>query len=90
MRNHPAEKTTGVGGLALLLALMLGLDPEIVAPLGVALGLVPYIVTTLVENGGVVGFFRKILHGERGTVDAVTVLVIVLLVLVILAVADRV
>lgn len=87
--NHPAEKTTGAGGIALLLALVFGLDAEIVAPLGVALGLVPYIVTTLVENGGIRGLVRRIWSGETGAVSIVEALLIVFLAVVILVVIGR-
>ena len=64
MTSRPAETTTGVGAIALLIALLLGLDSETAAVIGVALGLVPAAVTTLVANGGIRGALRKLYRGR--------------------------
>ncbi len=90
MRTHPAETTTGGGAVALLIALVLGLDAETAAIIGVALGLVPALVTGLVRVGGITGAVQLLLRGERGQADVVTLLLIVFLVLVILVVLGRV
>jgi len=61
--KRPAEITTGAGAVALLLALVLGLDTETVAIVGVVLGFVPAAVTLLVNHGGVRGVIVKLWTG---------------------------
>lgn len=61
--NHPAEKTTAAGGVALLVGLVAGADTETVAAVGVVLAFVPAAVTTLVNAGGIRGAARKIWGG---------------------------
>jgi len=65
MKGRPAESTAGVGSVALLIAFILGVnDPELVAVLGAALGLVPAAVTLLVSAGGIRGVLRALWRGR--------------------------
>lgn len=64
MKQHPAEATTASGAVALLVGLVLGVPAETAAALGVALGLVPSVVTFVVNRGGVSGLARKLWRGR--------------------------
>ena len=65
MKRRPAE-TAGVGGgLAVAVALLLGLDdPEVLAAAAVLIGAVPAVVTLLVANGGARGVLRTLWRGR--------------------------
>jgi hypothetical protein len=64
-RGRPAEALAGTGSIGLLVAYVLGVrDPELVAVIGAAVGLVPATVTTIIESGGLVGLVRRVLFGR--------------------------
>lgn len=63
--SRPAEALAGTGSIALLVAFVLGVrDPEHVAVIGAAVGLIPAAVTTLVDVGGIRGLIRRIWGGR--------------------------
>jgi hypothetical protein len=65
MKGRPAETTTGVGSIALLVAYIMGVDdPQTIAILGAGLGLVPAAVTLLVAGGGIRGVLGNIWRGK--------------------------
>ncbi|WP_210492278.1 hypothetical protein [Patulibacter sp. SYSU D01012] len=60
---RPAE-TSGVGGgVATILAYVLGASPEVIAALGVIAGALPAVVTWLVAHGGIRGTLRALWRG---------------------------
>lgn len=64
-RGRPAETTSGVGSIGLLMAYILGVtDEQTVVCLGAALGLVPGTVTLLVSSGGLRGLVRLLWRGR--------------------------
>lgn len=64
-RTRPAEALAGTGAIGLLIAYVLGVrDPEQVAVIGAAVGLIPAVVTTVVDAGGVRGVLRKVWRGR--------------------------
>lgn len=68
MKGRPAESAAGAGSIALLAAYILGVnDPDIVACLGAAVGLIPAAVTLLISNGGLRGVLRALWRGRTTT-----------------------
>lgn len=68
MRSRPAESLTAASALAVALARLVGLDdPDVITGLAVAVGLLPALVTAVVEAGGVVGVARRLWRGTGGT-----------------------
>jgi hypothetical protein len=66
VKGRPAESTAGVGAVALLIAYVLGVtDPQVVACLGAGLGLIPAMVTLLVDGGGISGLLRNLWRGRK-------------------------
>ena len=66
MSGRPAETAGGVGSIGLLIAYVLGVhDPQTIAIIGAAVGLVPAAVTMLVNNGGVRGTVLKLWRGRQ-------------------------
>lgn len=61
VRKRPAETTTAAGGVALLAAVLLGLDAEAASLIGVALTAVPAVVTWVVNRGGLLTLARRFL-----------------------------
>ena len=88
MRGRPAESTAGVGSIALLIAVLLGVDdPNTVAVMGAVVGLIPAAVTLLVSGGGIRGVFTSLWRGrskETAGLTLVEVLVVLLIVLIVL------
>lgn len=73
MKGRPAETGGAFGSIALLLALVLGVDDDtVIAAIGVAVGLVPAVITLLVANGGIRGVIRVLWRG-RAQQDAAVV-----------------
>lgn len=65
MKGRPAESLAGTGSIALLIAYVLGVtDPQVVACLGAAVGLMPAAVTLLASNGGIRGVLAKLWRGR--------------------------
>lgn len=65
--TRPAETTAAGGSIALLAGVVLGVDdPETIALIGAAIGLLPAMVTTLVNAGGVRGALRSLWKGRTG------------------------
>lgn len=64
VQHRPAEATGGVGALATAIAAIAGADVEVVAAVGIAAGLLPAVVTYMVDHGGLLGTFRLILRGR--------------------------
>lgn len=63
-RGRPAEALAGTGSIGLLVAYVLGVrDPEQIAVIGAAIGLIPGAVTTIVDAGGIRGLLRSIWSG---------------------------
>lgn len=66
MKGRPAETTSAAGAVAVLLAVILGLESvKLVAALTVVVGFIPALVTLLVVNGGIKGVLRMIWQGRR-------------------------
>lgn len=66
MRGRPAESTAGVGSIGLLIAVVLGVDdPNVIAVLGAAVGLIPAAVTLLVSGGGIRGVLGSLWRGRK-------------------------
>lgn len=64
--GRPAETTTGVAAIGSLLAIAVGVnDPDAIASMVAALGLLPGAVTLLVDNGGVRGVMRLMWRGRN-------------------------
>jgi hypothetical protein len=65
MRGRPAESLAGTSSIGLLIAYVLGVDdPDLIVCLGAVVGLVPAVVTLLVDGGGVSGVLRKLWRGR--------------------------
>lgn len=64
MKRRPAETTGGLVGVVTALAALLGADTQTVAILGTVAGLIPALVTLLVNNGGLRGVGRLLLRGR--------------------------
>jgi prepilin-type N-terminal cleavage/methylation domain-containing protein len=87
MKGRPAESTAGVGSIGLLIAVVLGVDdPNLIAVLGAAVGLLPAAVTLLVAGGGIRGVLSSLWRGKgaQSGLTLVEVLVVLLIVLVVL------
>lgn len=82
-KARPAEATGGAGASITALAFALGASTGVVAALGILAGMLPAAVTLLVANGGLVGVWRRLLHGDSGD-SGQTTLEFVLVVLLIL------
>ena len=91
MKGRPAESTAGVGSIALLIAVLLGVDdPNTIAVMGAGLGLIPAAVTLLVDGGGIRGIFTSLWRGRAkentGLSLLETIVVLLLIAIVVLAV----
>lgn len=84
VKGRPAESTAGVGSIALLVAVLLGVDdPNTIAVMGAALGLIPAAVTLLVDGGGVRGVLGSLWRGrakQEAGLSLLEALVVLLLV----------
>lgn len=63
VKNRPAETTGGIAGLATAIAAIAGASTELVAIVGTAAGLLPAVVTFLVNHGGISGVLGSLWHG---------------------------
>lgn len=64
-RRRPAETAGAGAAIGGLLTYVFGLrDPEALAALVAAVGLVPGAVTYLMDNGGLLGIVSAVLHGR--------------------------
>lgn len=93
MRNkRPAETAGGLFGAVTVIAAALGASVEVVAAVGAVAGLLPALVTSLVNHGGLRGLARSIWQGRTGhsLIELLGALFLALLcVLVLFAVLDR-
>lgn len=63
--KRPAETSAGAGGIALIVAWLLGVDdPDVLVALGAAVGFVPAAVTLIVANGGIRGAVLRLWRGK--------------------------
>ena len=64
-RRRPAETSAAGGGIALVIGRLLGIDdPDLLAGLGLAVALIPAVVSFVVSNGGLRGVWRLIRDGR--------------------------
>ena len=62
--GRPAEKAGGLGALASAVSLAAGWPVEVVAACGIAAGLLPGLVTYIVDHGGLRGVIRSLWWGR--------------------------
>lgn len=63
-RTRPAETAGGLVGVATAIVALAGGSLELVAVVGTAAGLVPSVVTFLVDHGGIRGVLRSLWAGR--------------------------
>lgn len=65
MKSRPAESAGVAAAIAALVGRVAGIDdPDTLAYMAVAVGVIPAAVTLLVANGGLIGLGRKLLRGN--------------------------
>lgn len=63
--SRPAETGSAAGTIGLLIAYVCGVDDtETILLIGSGLGLLPAVITTLVNNGGIVGIVKLLVKGR--------------------------
>ena len=64
VQSRPAETGGGLGAAVTFAAFALGFSVETVTAAGVIAGLVPSVVSFVVDNGGLRGVLRLVLNGR--------------------------
>lgn len=64
VRRRPAETTTAVGAVVAAYAIVAGASQELAAALVLTVGVLPALVTGLVDAGGIAGIARKLWRGR--------------------------
>ena len=65
VRKRPAEYGGGLAAVVVAVAYAAGLSADTIAALGVAAGLVPAVVTYVVDHGGIKGTLALLWSGRR-------------------------